>query len=442
VTDTLELTVSIPDVCFDCVAFDAITAELAAADGTALVRAFFPRRTRLREGAVSLAVSVVIPARAEARSIGACLGALARQTVGAPALEVIVVAAGADDTAGAVERAAAGAGFRRFKVVRLAEGNKNVALQAGCPRATAPVVVLLDGDTELEADAVEELARAVADGPERAVHGAPLPRFHTWVSRYWELNRQLTKDLAFDGSLSGKFVALRRMTLVRNDLRELFPAEHAVKGDAHLARALAARGCAPAYLARARGTTLTPWTLRGLARTMLRSRRAAIAQASLADASAQAALSAALVAGVPAALVAARWSGVLAAACVLPLVVYVARLVRNVEALRRSGIGDHRREIPAFLALDLLGRAIKVWVFVERVAGRRTRSAASGPASWARRRSRGPHRERPRRHLKRGAGCNVRLGGLCKPAPPKRPSMRVITLSPVQQGPALHQFLP
>jgi hypothetical protein len=37
VTDSLEITVSIPDVCFDCVGFAAITPELAAADESALV---------------------------------------------------------------------------------------------------------------------------------------------------------------------------------------------------------------------------------------------------------------------------------------------------------------------------------------------------------------------------------------------------------------------
>src|SRR6185369_1314848 len=125
----------------------------------------------------------------------------------------IVVAAGRDDTAGAAERAASAADFGRFEVVRVARGNKNVALQAGCPRASAPIVILLDADTELAPDAVAELAHALGEGGERAVHGAPLPRFDTTVSRYWELNRKLRKDLRFDGTLSGEFVALRRATL-------------------------------------------------------------------------------------------------------------------------------------------------------------------------------------------------------------------------------------
>jgi hypothetical protein len=317
-----------------------------------------------------LEVSVVIPARDEAAAIGACVAALAAQRVGARVLEVIVVAAGEDDTAGAATRAAATAGFGRFEVVPLERGNKNVALRIGCARATAPVVVLLDADTELDPGAVAALAGAVADGPERAVHGAAIPRFDTWISRYWELNRKLVKDLRFDGTLSGEVIALRRATLVAHDLETFFPEHTGAKDDLYLGRALAARGCALAYVPGARATTLVPWTIGGLARTMLRNRRGAMAVVPFGDALKQAALSAALVGGVPAALVAARWSHALAAVCLAPLVLYTGLVASRVAALRRRGLGDHRRELASFLLLDLLGRALKLWAFVERVAGR------------------------------------------------------------------------
>lgn len=319
---------------------------------------------------MALEVSVVIPARDEAASIGACLAALACQSVGAGALEVIVVAAGTDGTAAAAARAADAAGFGRFELVALERGNKNVALQVGCPRASAPVVVMLDADTQLAPDAVAELARAVATDTERVVHGAPLPRYDTWVSRYWELNRKLVKDLRFDGALSGEFVALRRATLLRVEATELFPEDRGVKGDFCLGRALAARGCPTAYVARARGITHTPWTVRGLVRTMVRSRRGAMAIASRAEAAAQGAWSAAVVGAVAAALVAMRWSVALALLALAPLVVHAGRIAWQVGALRRRGLGDHRRELPAFLLLDLLGRAIKLWAFVGRVADR------------------------------------------------------------------------
>ena len=315
-------------------------------------------------------VSVIIPARDEASVIGACLDALAAQSLGAPALEVIVVAAGEDDTAGAAALAAARARFGRFDVVRLAHGNKNAALQVGCARAAAPIVVLLDADTVLGTDSVEELASALRDGPERALHGAALPRFDTWVSRYWELNRMLVKELRFDGQLSGELIALRRATLAAHDLAALFPEAIGAKDDLYLGRALAARGCAIGYLPTARATTLVPWTLAGLAATMLRSRRGAMGLLPLRTASLQAAVSAVLVGSVPAALIASHWSLILAAVCLAPLVSHIAVLASRLATLRRRGLGDHRCELPRLLALDLLGRAFKVLAFVERITGR------------------------------------------------------------------------
>ena len=178
----------------------------------------------------------------------------------------------------------------------------------------------LDADTVLGTDSVEELASALRDGPERALHGAALPRFDTWVSRYWELNRMLVKELRFDGQLSGELIALRRATLAAHDLAALFPEAIGAKDDLYLGRALAARGCAIGYLPTARATTLVPWTLAGLAATMLRSRRGAMGLLPLRTASLQAAVSAVLVGSVPAALIASHWSLILAAVCcILPI---------------------------------------------------------------------------------------------------------------------------
>jgi cellulose synthase/poly-beta-1,6-N-acetylglucosamine synthase-like glycosyltransferase len=319
---------------------------------------------------VALEVSVVIPARDEAGAIGACLAALARQSIGPAALDVIVVAAGTDDTEGVARRASSEMGFGRFVAVRIERGNKNAALRAGCAVATAPVVVMLDADTDLADDAVEELARAVREGPERAVHGAPVPRYQSWISRYWELNRLLHKELRFDGMLSGEFVAMRRATIERLGGDALFPELPNLKADFHLARTLASLGVATGYVPSARGTTFVPWTFRGLTRTMLRSRRGTLSIASRADAWAQAAMSAMLVGGLPAALLVMHRSRMLAFVCMAPLLAYTMRLWQGVEALRRQGCGDHRRELAPFLVLDLTGRAIKLWTFVERVTGR------------------------------------------------------------------------
>ncbi len=314
-------------------------------------------------------VSIVIPARNEEQSIAGCLAALGGQTFGAERLEVIVVVAGDDRTAEVAARVGADR-FRRLDVVRLEAGNKNAALALGCARAAGEPVVLLDADTELAPDAVDELVRAQGGRSSQVVHGAALPRHSTWVSRYWELNRKLTKDLRFDGQVSGELVALPRSVLRSADLPALFPDRVGAKDDLHLGRALEARGCIIAYEPRARATTLVPWTLRGLVVTMLRNRRGAMAVVSLGEAFVQAAASALVVGALPAAALLAGRAPGLATLALAPLAAYAARRVWQVETLRRAGLGDHRRDLPGFLFLDLLGRALKLWAFAERLAGK------------------------------------------------------------------------
>ncbi|MBI4517927.1 MAG: glycosyltransferase family 2 protein [Deltaproteobacteria bacterium] len=312
--------------------------------------------------------TVVIPARNEAGTIGACLQALAVQTIGAAHLEVIVVAAGSDDTAAAAARH--GEHFGRFEVATLAAGNKNAALQLGCARAHADMIVLLDADTELEPPALSELEQMLARNPRIVAHGAARPRLDTWVSRYWELNRRLHKDLHFDRTLSGEFVALPRAALPPAALPVLLPATIGSKDDLYLGRALQAEGWEITYAPRARATTMVPWTLGGLLATMLRNRRGAMAIVPLTAAARQAAASAVLLAALPAALVAARWSIALALACAAPLLAYAAACGWRIEALRRRGLGDYRRALPQYLLLDLVGRALKLWAFGERLRGR------------------------------------------------------------------------
>ena len=220
-------------------------------------------------------ISVVIPARNEEHTIGGCLLALRQQSIGPEQLEVIVVVAGDDRTAEVVAREGADH-FGRLEIVPLGAGNKNAALQAGCARALGEVVLLLDADTELAATAVAEILRALDAHPGAVAHGAATPRVDTWVSRYWELNRRLLKDLRFDGTLSGEVVALPRAALRPEDLAQLFPADVYSQDDLYLGRALQKRGWQVTYAARALATTLVPFTWRGLIVTLLRSRRGAM----------------------------------------------------------------------------------------------------------------------------------------------------------------------
>lgn len=314
-------------------------------------------------------VSIVIPARDEEYAIGGCLRSLGQQSIGPKRLEVIVVVAGTDQTAAVAGREGAGR-FGRFEVILLEAGNKNVALRIGCLSAQGGVTVLVDADTDLEPTALAELLLAIEQNPDSVVHGAALPQINTWISRYWELNRKLTKDLHFDGNLSGEVVAIPRRALSPPDLPELFPANVSAQDDLHLGRMLRRRGWRIAYAAQARATTLVPWTFRGLSTTMLRSRRGSMRILPWLDAGLQAGKSALLVAAVPAMMIALHWSVVAAALCVLPLLLYGAATAWKVELLRRRGLGNYFRILPGFLVLDLLARGLKVWAFAERLAGR------------------------------------------------------------------------
>jgi len=319
-------------------------------------------------GAEPLAASVIIPARDEETTIAGCLQALAQQTLGPERIEVIVVASGHDRTAevAAAERSGR---FGGFEVIRLGEGNKNAALRAGCRRARTPVMVLLDADTELAPTAVGEMIAALGRQPDSVVHASLAPRRITWVSRYCELNRKLVKDLRFDGQLSGAVVALPRAALPPESLADLFPDRVGAADDLRLGRALQQRGWRIAYAPAAEATTLFPWTLRGLARSMLRNRRGVMAELPRSDGALQAARSAVLLASLLAALLGATRSAWLALVGAIPLLLHAAVLAWRVGMLRRRGLGDYRRGLPIYLGLDLLGRTLKLWAFVESVIG-------------------------------------------------------------------------
>jgi cellulose synthase/poly-beta-1,6-N-acetylglucosamine synthase-like glycosyltransferase len=336
-------------------------------------------RTRLAESSAVEApmISVVIPARNEEHTIGACLRALHRQSVGCERMEVIVVVAGDDGTGDVAVREGEDR-FGRFEIVRLTAGNKNAALRVGCASAKGQMLVLLDADTELAPDAVAELLRAVRQSPHTAAHGAMVPRITTWVSRYCALNRRLMKDLRFDGQLSGGVIALPRAGLRPDDLRELFSGGVPAADDYQLTVALRQRGWHIAYAPAAVGKTLFPWTLRGLFVSMLRIRRGMMAALPLADAALQAGKSAVLLLALPGAVVTAPRSAGLAMLCLAPLLLHISVLSWRVAALRQRGLGDYRTALPALVALDLLGRSLKLWAFVERLLGRRVQLTFRG----------------------------------------------------------------
>jgi len=111
-------------------------------------------------------VSVIVPAYNESANIAATVQALCASDY--PWVEVIVVDDGSSDhTAEIVRRLR----LPRVRVVRQANTGKPGALNTGLRHARGGLIVLVDGDTVLEPDAVGRLVQAFADPEVGAVSG-------------------------------------------------------------------------------------------------------------------------------------------------------------------------------------------------------------------------------------------------------------------------------
>jgi len=111
-------------------------------------------------------VSVIVPAYNEAANIAATVRSLVRSDY--PALEVIVVDDGSTDgTAEIVD----GLGLLGVHVVRQANAGKPAALNHGIRYARGDILILVDGDTVFEPDAVGRLIQPLRDPGVGAVSG-------------------------------------------------------------------------------------------------------------------------------------------------------------------------------------------------------------------------------------------------------------------------------
>jgi cellulose synthase/poly-beta-1,6-N-acetylglucosamine synthase-like glycosyltransferase len=111
-------------------------------------------------------VSVIVPAYNESANIAATVRSLIDSDY--PRLEVIVVDDGSSDgTAGIVERLR----LPGVHVVRQANAGKPAALNTGLSYARGEILVLVDGDTVFEPDAIGRLVQPLADPDVGAVSG-------------------------------------------------------------------------------------------------------------------------------------------------------------------------------------------------------------------------------------------------------------------------------
>jgi cellulose synthase/poly-beta-1,6-N-acetylglucosamine synthase-like glycosyltransferase len=126
------------------------------------------RRTRRRRGRLRYLgpVTVIVPAYNEAANIAATVRSLVANDY--PDLDVIVVDDGStDDTAGIVRRLK----LPRVSILQQLNAGKPAALNNGIAHARSELLILVDGDTVFEPDAVGRLVQPFVDPEVGAVSG-------------------------------------------------------------------------------------------------------------------------------------------------------------------------------------------------------------------------------------------------------------------------------
>lgn len=111
-------------------------------------------------------VAVVVPAYNEAVGIARAVRSLAASDY--PDFEVVVVDDGSTDGTAEI---AEGLALERVRVLRKENGGKASALNAGIAATGAPIVVMVDGDTVFEPEALRRLVQPLGDPSVGAVSG-------------------------------------------------------------------------------------------------------------------------------------------------------------------------------------------------------------------------------------------------------------------------------
>ncbi|MFJ4618970.1 bifunctional polysaccharide deacetylase/glycosyltransferase family 2 protein [Streptomyces sp. NPDC088812] len=118
---------------------------------------------------VTRPVSVIVPAYNEKECIANTLESLARST---HPIEILVVDDGSTDGTSEIARAAADKlGMTNVRVIRQENAGKPAALNNGVRSASYDIVVMMDGDTVFEPEAVHQLVQPFADPKVGAVAG-------------------------------------------------------------------------------------------------------------------------------------------------------------------------------------------------------------------------------------------------------------------------------
>ncbi len=112
-----------------------------------------------RAGGILWGVSVIIPTRDRREALGACLEALARQTMGVGAFEVVVVDDGSE-----VPVVVEGMGGMEVRVIRQENAGPGAARNRGVAEARGRLVAFTDDDCRPRPEWLAELVRAIEAG--------------------------------------------------------------------------------------------------------------------------------------------------------------------------------------------------------------------------------------------------------------------------------------
>jgi cellulose synthase/poly-beta-1,6-N-acetylglucosamine synthase-like glycosyltransferase/peptidoglycan/xylan/chitin deacetylase (PgdA/CDA1 family) len=215
-------------------------------------------------------VSVVVPAYNEAANIAATVWSLARNDY--PSLEIIVVDDGSTDgTAEIVERL----DLLSVTVLRQPNAGKPAALNTGVDYALGDLLILVDGDTVFEPDAVGRLIQPLRDPAVGAVSGNTKVANRTRLLGRWQhleyvmgfnLDRRMFDVARCMPTVPGAIGAFRRSAL--HDAGGL--TDHTLAEDTDITMAVTAAGWRVVYEPAAVAWTEVPATLRQLWRQRYR----------------------------------------------------------------------------------------------------------------------------------------------------------------------------
>ncbi|KND39723.1 bifunctional polysaccharide deacetylase/glycosyltransferase family 2 protein [Streptomyces acidiscabies] len=235
-----------------------------------LARRHYRKRHRRRFGwgpEVTRRVSVIVPAYNEKECIANTLESLARST---HPIEVIVVDDGSTDGTSEIARdAATRLGMDNVRVVRQENAGKPAALNNGVRSASCDIVVMMDGDTVFEPDAVHQLVQPFADPGVGAVAGNAKVGNRNTVIGAWQhieyvmgfnLDRRMYDLLRCMPTIPGAIGAFRRDAV----LQAGGMSEDTLAEDTDITIAMHRAGWQVVYQEHARAWTEAPGSLKQL----------------------------------------------------------------------------------------------------------------------------------------------------------------------------------